>query len=135
MRIAVACDGLSVAPHAAGCASFTCYSVNHGIISGCCNVPNMGITIFESVETLKQMDTDVLIAGSFDDELIAVLAGAGIEPVALGLPSPKEVAEAYLHATLMGETDLVAACASSEPLDELDDAFARIEYKLVAQSA
>jgi len=29
----------------------------------------------------------------------------------------------------------VAACASSEPLDELDDAFARIEYKLVAQSA
>ena len=126
MRIAVACDGLSVAPHAAGCASFTCYSVNHGIISGCCNVPNMGITIFESVETLKQMDTD---------ELIAVLAAAGIEPVALGLPSPKEVAEAYLHATLMGETDLVAACASSEPLDELDDAFARIEYKLVAQSA
>ena len=63
------------------------------------------------------------------------LAAAGIEPVALGLPSPKEVAEAYLHATLMGETDLVAACASSEPLDELDDAFARIEYKLVAQSA
>ena len=135
MRIAVACDGLNVAPQAAGCASFTCYSVNHGIISGCCNVPNMGITIFESVETLRQMDTDVLIAGSFDEELMAALAAANIEPVALGLPSPKEVAEAYLHATLMGETGLEGACASTEPLDELDDAFARIEYKLVAQSA
>ncbi len=35
----------------------------------------------------------------------------------------------------MGETGLEDACSSAEPLDELDDAFARIEYKLVAQSA
>lgn len=45
------------------------------------------------------------------------------------------MAKAYLHATLMGEAGLAGACASAEPLDELDDAFARIEYKLVAQSA
>ena len=54
MRIAVACDGLNVAAQASGCASFTCYAVNHGIISGCCNVPNMGITIFESVDTFEK---------------------------------------------------------------------------------
>ena len=51
------------------------------------------------------------------------------------LAAPKEAADAYLHATLMGETGLEDACSSAEPLDELDDAFARIEYKLVAQSA
>lgn len=135
MRIAVACDGLSVAAQAAGCASFTCYSVNHGIISGCCNVPNMGITIFESVEILHQMDTDVLIAGSFDDEFVAALTAAGIEPVALTSPAPKEAAEAYLHATLMGDAGLTEASLNEDPLDEIDDAFARIEFKLVAQSA
>lgn len=135
MRIAVACDGLNVAAQAAGCASFTCYAVNHGIISGCCNVPNMGITIFESVDTLRQMGTDVLIAGSFDAEFTAALAEAGIEPVALALPSPKEVAETYLHNTLMGDAGLTEASLREEPLDEIDDAFARIEFKLVAQSA
>lgn len=135
MRIAVACDGLNVAAQAAGCASYTCYSVNHGIISGCCNVPNMGITVFESIDVLSQTDTDVLVAGSFDADTAAALEAAGIEAAATALVSPKEAAGAYLHDTLMGATDLANACASGEPLDELDDAFARIEYKLVAQSA
>ena len=97
MRIAVACDGLNVAAQASGCASFTCYAVNHGIISGCCNVPNMGITIFESVETLCQIDTDVLIAGSFDEDIRAALAAAGIEPAVTVLAAPKEAADAYLR--------------------------------------
>lgn len=135
MKIAVACDGLTVATQAAGCASFTCYTVNHGIISGCCNVPNMGITIFESVEVLHQMGTDVLIAGSFDEEIGCALTAAGIEPVALDIPSPKAAAEAYLHTTLMGDAGLTEASLKEEPLDEIDDAFARIEFKLVAQSA
>lgn len=135
MRIAVACDGLNVAAQAAGCASFTCYSVNHGIIAGCCNVPNMGITLFESVETLRQMDTDVLIAAAFDADMAAALAAAGIEAAPTEHVTPKDAADAYLHATLMGDTDLADACASAEPLDELDDAFARIEYKLVAQKS
>ena len=100
MKIAVACDGLLVAPLTSRCESFTCYAVEHGIIAGCCNVPNMGVTIQESIDILKKM-----------------------------------AAESYLHATLMGETGLTGACEASEPLDELDDAFARIEYRLVARSA
>ena len=50
-------------------------------------------------------------------------------------PASSPPSRPWLHATLMGETGLEDACASAEPLDELDDAFARIEYKLVAQSA
>ncbi len=72
---------------------------------------------------------------SFDEDIRAALAAAGIEPAVTALAAPKEAADAYLHATLMGETGLEDACASAEPLDELDDAFARIEYKLVARSA
>ena len=135
MKIAVACDGLLVAPLTSRCESFTCYAVEHGIIAGCCNVPNMGVTIQESIDILKKMDADVLIARSFGTELDAALEAAGIDRVTLDEESPRLAAESYLHATLMGETGLTGACEASEPLDELDDAFARIEYKLVARSA
>ncbi|WP_289637670.1 hypothetical protein [uncultured Adlercreutzia sp.] len=64
-----------------------------------------------------------------------IRASGDVWPAVTALAAPKEAADAYLHATLMGETGLEDACSSAEPLDELDDAFARIEYKLVAQSA
>ena len=40
-----------------------------------------------------------------------------------------------LYRTLMGEEGLSEKSIKEEPLGELDDAFARIELKLVAQSA
>ena len=83
MKIAVACDGLLVAPLTSRCESFTCYAVEHGIIAGCCNVPNMGVTIQESIDILKKMDADVLIARSFGTELDAALEAAGIDRVTL----------------------------------------------------
>lgn len=135
MRIAVACDGLTVAPLTSRCESFACYSVDNGIIAGCCNVPNMGVTVQESIDILKQIDVDALIARSFSTELAGALEAAGIDRITQDEESPRVAADAYLHATLMGEAGLAGAYATPEPLDELDDAFARIEYKLVAQSA
>ena len=135
MRIAVACDGLNVAPLMTRCESFTCYTVDHGIIVSCCNVPNMGVTVQESIDILKQIDVEVLIAQSFSTELEQALETAGINCMATSELLPRNASAAYLRATLMGETGLTGAYSSSEPLDELDDAFARIEYKLVAKSA
>lgn len=135
MRIAVACDGLNVAPLTSRCESFTCYTVDHGIITSCCNVPNMGVTVQESIDILKQIDVDVLIAQSFGAELDQALDAANIDRSVTGELSPQEAAASYLHATLMGEAGLAGACISAEPLDELDDAFARIECRLVAKSA
>lgn len=135
MRIAVACDGLEVAPLTSRCESFTCYSTNNGIIVSCCNVPNMGVTVQESIDILKKIDVDVLIARSFGDELMRALEAADIECVTQDQDVPRAAADTYLHATLMGESGLTGAYATAEPLDELDDAFARIEYKLVAKTA
>ena len=135
MRIAVACDGLNVALLTSRCESFTCYTVDHGIIASCCNVPNMGVTVQESIDILKQIDVDVLIAQSFGAELDQALEAAGIDRVTTNELLPRDAAAMYLHATLMGEAGLAGAYATAEPLDELDDAFARIEYKLVAKSA
>lgn len=131
MKIAVACDGLEVAPQASRCSSFACYTVTNGIISGCSNVPNMGITLKECVDTLVQMNINVLIAGMLSDDLGRELEAAGIEYVLSSASLPSEAAQSYLHRTLLGEETLAEAYQDDGPLDELDDLFARIERNLV----
>ncbi|MFR7494584.1 MAG: hypothetical protein ACLUVF_07905, partial [Adlercreutzia sp.] len=68
-------------------------------------------------------------------EGLAALDEAGIEAVLSNAASPREAADLYLYRTLMGEEGLSEKSIKEEPLGELDDAFARIELKLVAQSA
>ena len=123
MKIAVACDGLDIAVTAATCSSFACYTAQSGVVTGCSNVPNMGITPRERASILQQMGVDALIARQFSPEGLANAA------------SPREAADLYLYRTLMGEEGLSEKSIKEEPLGELDDAFARIELKLVAQSA
>lgn len=135
MKIAVACDGLDIAVTAATCSSFACYIAQSGVVTGCSNVPNMGITPRERASILQQMGVDALIARQFSPEGLAALDEAGIEAVLSNAASPREAADLYLYRTLMGEEGLSEKSIKEEPLGELDDAFARIELKLVAQSA
>ena len=135
MKIAVACDGLDIAAAAATCSSFACYTTQSGAVTGCSNVPNMGLTPRERASILQQMGVDALIARQFTPEGLAALDEAGIEAVISNAASPREAADLYLYRTLMGEEGLSEKSIKEEPLGELDDAFARIELKLVAQSA
>ena len=132
MKIAVACDGLDIAVTAATCSSFACYTAQSGVVTGCSNVP---ITPRERASILQQMGVDALIARQFSPEGLAALDEAGIEAVLSNAASPREAADLYLYRTLMGEEGLSEKSIKEEPLGELDDAFARIELKLVAQSA
>lgn len=134
MKIAVACDGLAIAPHAASCSSFTCYTINSGVIVSCSNVPNLGLSPRERAQFLRDMGVDALLARQFSDEGLAALGGTGIEPILTGATTPREAVEAHLRATLMGDTGIAGESIQDEPLDDLDDAFARIEFKLVAQA-
>ncbi len=134
MKIAVACDGLVIASQAATCSSFTCYGVENGVIISCSNVPNMGLTPHERASILKQMGVDALIARQFTPEGLAALGEVGIDPVRSDASAPREAADAYLNRTLMGDEGLSEESIKEEPLGEIDDAFARIELKLVAQA-
>ncbi|MEC4272567.1 NifB/NifX family molybdenum-iron cluster-binding protein [Adlercreutzia sp. R25] len=134
MKIAVACDGLVIASQAATCSSFTCYGVENGVITSCSNVPNMGLTPHERASILKQMGVDALIAHQFTPEGLAALDEIGIEPVLFGDSTPREAADAYLNRTLMGDEGLSEKSIKEEPFGEIDDAFARIELRLVAQA-
>ena len=106
MKIAVACDGLDIAVTAATCSSFACYTAQSGVVTGCSNVPNMGITPRERASILQQMGVDALIARQFSPEGLAALDEAGIEAVLSNAASPREAADLYLYRTLMGEEGL-----------------------------
>lgn len=134
MRIAVACDGLAIAPQAAACTSFACYTVDNGVITGCSNVPNMGLTAQESLDILRQMGINVLIARAFTAEARSALSESSIDQIISEAPTPREAADAYVHATLMGDEGLTEQSLKEDSLSDIDDAFARIEFKLVAQA-
>ncbi len=106
MKIAVACDGLDIAAAAATCSSFACYTTQSGVVTGCSNVPNMGLTPRERASILQQMGVDALIARQFTPEGLAALDEAGIEAVISNAASPREAADLYLYRTLMGEEGL-----------------------------
>ena len=134
MKIAVACDGLAIAPQAANCASFTCYTINAGIIASCSNVPNLTLSPKERAQFLSEMGVNALIARRFSPEGLEALAAAGIEPICSRSVTPRDAVDVYLRDTLMGGTGITGETIQDEPLDDLDDAFARIEFKLVAQA-
>ncbi|MBQ9954095.1 MAG: hypothetical protein IJO87_01515 [Eggerthellaceae bacterium] len=128
MKIAVACTGLGVAPHAAQCESFMCYTVEKGIIKDCRNLPNMGITSAEAVSLIKGLDFDTLITGGIDMDTANELCKAGVEIVAGVQGTAREVAEAYLNRTLMGAVELCQAHDEAhDPEDQdVEDAFQKM---------
>lgn len=135
MKIAVACDGLNIAAKAATCTSFACYTIEAGVVTGCSNVPNMALTASERAAIMQQMGVSTLLAHTFSEEGLAALADASIDAIATEMASPREAVDAYLHVTLMGDDGLTEQSLQEEPYDDIDDAFTKIELKLVAQSA
>lgn len=128
MRIAVACEGMGVSPHAARCESFMCYTVSKGVITDCRNLPNMGITSKEAARLVKNAGFDVLISGGIDIDMADELCCAGVEVVAGVSGTAREVAEAYLARTLMGAVELCHATHEQhDPEDQdVEDAFEKM---------
>ena len=87
MRIAVASEGLEVAPRFRQCASYMCYRV-------------------ELVALLVEMGVDTLIVGAIDYDVANVFCHAGVEVIAGAHGSAREVVQAYLTRTLTGVDEL-----------------------------
>ena len=137
MKIAVACEGLGVSPHAVHCASFMCYTVNRGIITDCQNLPNPGLPAEETLSLLKEVGIDTIITGGIDIDFANMLCHSGVEVVAGVDGTAKEVADAYLNHTLIGADELCHTLAEEEGEEEtdLDDAFEALEKQFSALSA
>lgn len=132
MKIAVACNGMSVSPNAAQCESFTCYTVNKGVIVDCRNLPNMGVTGAEAADLIKSIGFEVLITNGISIDMAELLCGCGVEVVTSVQGTAREVVEDYINNTLMGAVDLCNAPAEQhDPEDQdVEDAFEKMAKSL-----
>ena len=103
MRIAVASEGLNVSPYFGQCSSFTCYTIDRGMIVECQNTPNPCLLPRQLASMLSDLDVKVLVAGCVEREAADVLGAKGIEVVPGACGTAREAAEAYLARTLAGD--------------------------------
>ena len=108
MRIAVACDGLAVAPYFVQCTSYACYMVERGIITGSRSMPAFDQPIDKLAEVLKSVQIDVLIVGRIEYDMASALCRSGIEVVAGAEGNALDVAKAYVSHTLTGIDNVCA---------------------------
>ena len=106
MRIAVASEGLEVAPRFGQCSSYMCYNVECGVIVDCQNMPNLGMPAQRLAALFDEFGVDVLIVNTIEYDVANVFCHAGIEVIAKAHGTAREVAQAYLTRTLTGVDDL-----------------------------
>ncbi len=136
MKIAVACDGLTVSSHAARCDSFMCYTVDKGIITDCRNLPNMGVTSQEGADLITGLGFDAIISGGIDMDMANELCAHGIEVVAGVNGTSREVVESYITHTLMGAVSLCHLAeeeVANDGEEDIDEVFDRIAASLESE--
>ena len=106
MKIAVACQGLTVAQYFVQCTDYMCYSVDRGIITGSRNMQAIDQPMEKLIDLLKSIGIDVLIVGLIEYGMASILCRNGIEVVAGAEGNALDVAKAYVSDTLTGVHDV-----------------------------
>ena len=81
MNIAVACDGLVIAPYFVQCNGYMVYSVDRGVVVDSRNLPVFDRSVHRAVNLFQSIGIDVLIVGRIDSEMASVIRSSGIELV------------------------------------------------------
>lgn len=103
MRIAIACDGLDVAPYSSCWSSFMCYTVERGLITKSQNVPNTCVSLASDLAPfLQELEISTFIAGEMEDDVADVLCHMGIEVLLDAHGPASDVIHAYITETLSG---------------------------------
>lgn len=79
MVVAVACDGLTIAPAFVMCSSYMCYKIAAGSPAGCRNVPAADQPLDHLPRFLAALGADILVTGVIDADIKEYLEGCGIE--------------------------------------------------------
>lgn len=102
MKVAIACNGNTVAPRTAQCEGLMCYTIERGIITDARNLPNINPTETDLLSVIQGIGFDTVICGAIDENVAHRLCDAGIEVVAGAAGDVREAVDAYLAHTLMG---------------------------------
>ena len=119
MRIAIACEGLRVAPRYEYCESYMCYTVDHGIIVDGQNMPSPGVNYREIAETLYDLGVRVLIVGAIDASIAELFCAKDIDVIANAKGEARRVVDQYLTDELIGVDEL---CNDDDYDDGVDEA-------------
>lgn len=96
MIIAVASDGMDVSLHFGRCSSYSCYTIENGMVVGFQNMPKFLRSCSEMAKLLKEVHVEVLITGCIGPNAREVFDEAGIEVVSGAHGNVREAVEAYL---------------------------------------
>ncbi len=110
MRIAVASQGLDVAPWFLHCSSYMCYRVEKGLITDCHNMPNLSMSSQQTAHLMHDLGITVVLANNLEGSAKQALQEAGIETVEGMNGTASAAARQYVTRTLTGtEYDLEMA--------------------------
>lgn len=96
MKIAVACDGLTISPYFVQTTSYTVYNVERGVIVGSNNLPALDQTISQLAVFLRSIGVDAFIVGRIDADMADVLRTSGAELIVDAQDDPLIAAKEYL---------------------------------------
>ncbi len=96
MGIAVACDGLAIAPAFVQCSSYMCYEVAEGQPIGCRNIPAFDQPPEKLPEFFDAIDADTVIVGCIDGDIAANLEAHDVKVVSDKLGDPLSAVREYL---------------------------------------
>ena len=118
MRIVVASRGLNVSPYFERCTDYTCYTITYGIITGCQNLPNPGLSVGRLAYIMNDLGIDTVISGEIEDVTKRALQKNNIEIFTGASGTARSAVEAYLAQTFTGfEEDLYELSNSESDCD------------------
>lgn len=81
MVIAVACDGLAIAPAFVMASSYMCYDIDAGSPARCRNIPAADQPLDRFPQFLASLGAEILVTGIIDADVKDYLEGCGIEVI------------------------------------------------------
>jgi predicted Fe-Mo cluster-binding NifX family protein len=106
MKIAIATEGSTVAPHFGRCPEYTLYNVKDGSVTDKTVIPNPGHEPGFLPEYLSKLGVSCIIAGGMGMRAKNLFAGKSIQTVVGATGLVDEVAEAFAAGTLKGGESL-----------------------------
>ena len=101
MKVAVACDGLVVAPYFVQSTSFMIYTVRYGVVVDSRNFIAIDQPIKQLAELLRSLGVDTVIVGRIDANKAAALEAAGLEVIRNAADDPLIAVREYLTSILV----------------------------------
>ena len=105
MRIAVTSDELNVSTSLGRCASYTCYTVDRGIITQCQNFPNPNLPPAPTAHLLQNLGVDLVISNTIESSIEEALVKGGVEVVKGATGTARNAVDTYLSELLSGKDE------------------------------